>query len=105
MVSAARRRIVFKAIKAAILKGTEIEYWTLRMYDQQTAGVLDDNQVEELEALIDAYYSAQEEADATEELPDLSTMTKAELIDYANEHGVEVSESWTKAEIIEAINA
>ena len=103
MVSAARRRIVFKAIRAAILKGNEIEYWTLRMYDQQAAGVLDDNQVEELEALIDAYYSAQEAEE--EEMPDLSTMTKAELIDYANEHGIEVSESWTKAEIIDAINA
>lgn len=60
MVSAARRRIVFKAIRAAILKGNEIEYWTLRMYDQQAAGVLNDEQVAELEALIDAYYEALE---------------------------------------------
>lgn len=34
---------------------------------------------------------------------DLSTMTKAELLDYAAAHGVTASASWTKAEIIEAI--
>ena len=34
---------------------------------------------------------------------DLSAMTKAELLEYAQEHGVEVYESWTKAEIVAAI--
>ena len=37
--------------------------------------------------------------------PDLSSMTKAELLAYAQEHGVEAYESWTKAEIIAAIEA
>lgn len=35
--------------------------------------------------------------------PDLSSMTKAELLAYAQEYGVEAYESWTKAEIIAAI--
>ena len=39
----------------------------------------------------------------SESLSELESMTKAELIEYANEHGVTVSQSWTKAEIIAAI--
>lgn len=35
----------------------------------------------------------------------LDDMTKAELLAYAQENGVEVYESWTKAEIIAAIEA
>ena len=130
MISPARRRIVFNAIKNAILKGQEVEYWTLRVYDQQAAGVLTDEQVAELEALIEAHYNPpvsasdpaeSEQADEPEEVStepesepseapeqaetDLSAMTKAELLEYAQEHGVEVYESWTKAEIIAAIEA
>lgn len=60
MVSAARRRIVFNAIKSAILKGQEVEYWALRMYEQQEAGVLTDAQVAELEELLEAYYAEDE---------------------------------------------
>ena len=60
MVSAARRRIVFNAIKSAILKGQEVEYWALRMYEQQEAGVLTDAQVAELEELLEASYSEDE---------------------------------------------
>lgn len=37
--------------------------------------------------------------------PDLSAMTKAELLSLASERGVEAYESWTKAEIIAAIEA
>lgn len=67
MVSAARRRIVFNAIKSAIIKSQEVEYWTLRMYEQLEAGILTDAQVSELEALLDAYYSEPEieESEAT----------------------------------------
>ena len=70
MVSNARRRIVYKAIRAAILKGTEIEYWALRMYDQQAAGVLTDAQVAELEELIEAYYDEEEPQDPADEQTD-----------------------------------
>ena len=56
MVSPARRRIVFNSIKSAILKGQEVEYWAMRMYDQLDAGVLTDEQVAELEELIEQYY-------------------------------------------------
>jgi hypothetical protein len=60
MISPARRRIVFNAIKNAILKGNEVEDWALRMYEQQEAGVLTDEQVAELEVLIDEYYNQPE---------------------------------------------
>lgn len=128
MISPARRRIVFNAIKSAILKGSEVEYWALRMYDQQAAGVLTDEQVAELEVLIDEYYNPpviasdpaesvdepepaqvstepESEPSAEPEQPDLSIMTKDELLDYAANIGVEVYQSWTKAEIIAAIEA
>lgn len=36
---------------------------------------------------------------------DFSGMTKAELLEYCAEHGIEAYESWTKAEIIAAIEA
>ncbi len=56
MVSPARRRIVFNSIKSAIMKGQEVEYWAMRMYEQLDAGVLTDEQVAELEELIEQYY-------------------------------------------------
>ena len=56
MVSPARRRIVFNSIKSAILKGQEVEYWAMKMYEQLDAGVLTDEQVAELEELIEQYY-------------------------------------------------
>lgn len=36
---------------------------------------------------------------------DFSGMTKAELLEYCEAHGIEAYESWTKAEIIAAIEA
>lgn len=66
MVSQARRRIVFNAIKSAIIKGQEVEYWALRMYEQQEAGVLADDQVAQLEALLEAYYAEPDEEVADE---------------------------------------
>lgn len=56
MVSPARRRIVFNSIKSAIMKGQEVEYWAMKMYEQLDAGVLTDEQVAELEELIEQYY-------------------------------------------------
>ena len=56
MISEARRRIVYRSIRSAILKGQEVEYWTMKMYDQLEAGVLTDEQVAELEILIEQYY-------------------------------------------------
>ncbi len=40
-----------------------------------------------------------------EGMPDLAGMTKAELLSYAQGHGVTAYESWTKDRIIEAIRA
>ena len=60
IVSEARRRIVFKTIRSAILKGQEVEYWTMRMYEQLEAGVLTDEQVAELEQLIEQIYDSQD---------------------------------------------
>lgn len=56
MVSPARRRIVFNSIRSAILKGQEVEYWAMKMYEQLDAGVLTDEQVAELEELIEEHY-------------------------------------------------
>ena len=67
MVSAARRRIVYKSIESAIKKGQEVEYWAMRMYEQEESGVLTSEQVAALEALIEAYYEAQEAAAAAAE--------------------------------------
>ena len=49
--------------------------------------------------------SASESSESASESKPLEDMTKAELLAYAQEHGVEVYESWTKAEIIAAIEA
>jgi len=46
----------------------------------------------------------QEDAsEASEAVTELEGMTKSELIQYADDHGVHVLQSWTKAEIIAAI--
>lgn len=63
MVSPARRRIVFNSIRNAILKGQEVEYWVMKMYDQLDAGVLTDAQVAELEKLIEEHYGPEPEAE------------------------------------------
>ena len=63
MVSPARRRIVYNSIRSAILKGQEVEYWTMKMYEQLDAGVLTDEQVAELEELIEQYYGPENDAE------------------------------------------
>lgn len=89
MVSAARRRIVFKSIESAIKKGQEVEYWAMRMYDQQAAGVLTDEQVAALEALIEAYYEAQEAAAAAEQSVEESVEVEDEPHDDIADGGAE----------------
>ena len=49
--------------------------------------------------------SASESSESASESKPLEDMTKAELLAYAQERGVEVFESWTKAEIVAAIEA
>ena len=61
------------------------------------SGTITESQLDELVAALPV------EAESVEEMPDLDTMTKAELIAYAEDQGIEVRESWTKAEIISAI--
>lgn len=88
MVSAARRRIVYKSIESAIKKGTEIEYWSLRMYEQLEAGVLTSEQVEQLEVLIEAYYGAQEaEAEQADVWEDSVEVIEDEPMPVAPEGG------------------
>lgn len=48
---------------------------------------------------------ASESSEGASESKPLEDMTKAELLAYAQERGVEAYESWTKAEIIAAIDA
>lgn len=47
----------------------------------------------------------QERAEPKSEPVSLESMTKDELLEYADSHGVEVAKSKTKAEIIEAIES
>ena len=61
MVSPARRRIVYNAIRSAIIRGQEVEYWTMRMSEQLDSGVLTDAQVAELERLIEEHYGPEPE--------------------------------------------
>lgn len=63
MVSPARRRIVYNSIRSAILKGQEVEYWAMKMYEQLDSGVLTDEQVAELEELIEQYYGPENDAE------------------------------------------
>ena len=67
MVSPARRRIVFNSIRSAILKGQEVEYWAMKMYEQLDAGVLTDTQVAELERLIEEHYGPETEPEPEQE--------------------------------------
>ncbi len=43
--------------------------------------------------------------DVDDDVDSLEKMTKAELVEHAAEFGIEVPSSWTKAQIIEAIDA
>ena len=68
MVSPARRRIVFNAIKSAILKQEETEFWIMKMYEQQDKGVLTDDQVAELEEIIESLWPDPEPEPEPEQL-------------------------------------
>ena len=76
MISQARRTIVFRSIRSALLKGQEIEYWLIRMYEQLDSGVLTSAQVAELEEIALRYFDEQDEeaeAEAEEPIPDEPT--------------------------------
>ena len=66
-----------------------------------------------VQALMDRYednYATVEQATAPDNVErrageaNLEDMTKDELVDEADRRGVEVAKSWTKAEIIDALN-
>lgn len=63
MISQARRTIVFRSIRSALLKGQEIEYWLIRMYEQLDSGALTSSQVAELEEIALRYFDEQDEAE------------------------------------------
>ena len=89
----------------------------------RNADYITDAQVEEIAAVMpepEPSTEPQEAAEGADEGEEVSThaesegepesaekpledMTKAELLAYAQEHGIEAYESWTKAEIIAAI--
>lgn len=74
MISQARRTIVFRSIKSALLKGQEVEYWMIKAYEQLDAGVLTSAQVAELEEIAMQYFDEQEEAEPEPEpMPDEPT--------------------------------
>lgn len=86
MVSAARRRIVYRALKSAINRsiannGEDIEYWIVKVSDQYEAGVLAFAQMDGLIKLGEPYLpqddeyvdpepeSAEPESEVVEETP------------------------------------
>ena len=75
MVSAARRRIVYRALKSAINKsiandGEDIEYWIVKVSEQYEAGVLTFDQMDELIKLGEPYLPQDEEEEPeVEETP------------------------------------
>lgn len=69
--NAARERIIYRTIRSAVMKGQDVEYWAVKMYEQADAGNLSDAHLAELEGLLEAYYDAQDAADGpTEEAED-----------------------------------
>lgn len=76
MISQARRTIVFRSIRSALLKGQEVEYWMIKAYEQLDAGVLTSAQVAELEEIAMRYFDEQDEAE--EPMPDEPESTEAE---------------------------
>lgn len=74
MISQARRTIVFRSIRSALLKGVEVEYWMIKAYEQLDAGVLTSAQVAELEEIAMRYFDIQDEGEAEyEPMPEEST--------------------------------
>lgn len=61
MISQARRTIVFRSIRSALLKGVEVEYWMIKAYEQLDSGVLTSAQVAELEEIALRYFDEQDE--------------------------------------------
>ena len=73
MVSAARRRIVYRALKSAINRsiannGEDIEYWIVKVSDQYEAGVLTFDQMDELIKLGEPYLPQDEEEEPEPEV-------------------------------------
>ena len=57
MVSAARRRVVYRVLKNAISDNRyrdELDYWVIKVSDQQAQGVISEEQAEELYALAES---------------------------------------------------
>jgi len=66
---------------------------------------LDDATKPAVEPVVEAKPAKPEPAKEPEQVVDLDSMTKDELLEFAASSGVEVSKSKTKAEIIEAIES
>lgn len=84
-------------------------YITEQQVDEIAAAMPDEPEsVDDSELSTETDESVEEGAEMPTEAPenasqDFSSMTKAELLEYCEAHGIEAYESWTKAEIIAAI--
>jgi len=70
MVSAARRRVVYRVLKNAISDNRyrdELDYWVIKVSDQQEQGVISDEQAEELYALAESKMPKDEDEPEVEE--------------------------------------
>lgn len=83
----------------------EKSWWTLATLEALVEkGKLTQEQVAEITCTSTEAESEPSETPEQAET-DLSAMAKAELLAYAQERGIEAYESWTKAEIIAAIES
>lgn len=81
MVSATRRRIVYRALKNVIsdtLYKDELEYWIVKVSDQHGMEVISDEQAEELYALAESKMPKDEDEVETPVEPETTETTYAE---------------------------
>ncbi len=69
--SKARHDLTLRSIKREIAAGRDVAYWLDRAYTHLDSGLLDADDIAEVEALAQAYYDALDAADATKPEPSL----------------------------------
>lgn len=69
--SKARHDLTLRSIKREIAAGRDVAYWLDKAYTHLDSGLLDANDIAEVEALAQAYYDALDAKDATKPEPSL----------------------------------
>lgn len=67
--SKARHDLTLRSIKREIAAGRDVAYWLDKAYTHLDSGLLDADDIAEVEALTQAYYDALDKEDAASEEP------------------------------------